>query len=127
MPKPERLIRTPNTHSLGGDIVQETFVDNTDEPTIMGRTYHKLSVGRESFEIDTRLVPLLLRCALKVGKLNACKPNHNSICYSVAHLLCRYKNLKPIGDGSYGFVCSADDEVSLRMVAVDLPLDRGMQ
>eukprot|EP00752_Nemacystus_decipiens_P003339 g3089.t2 len=40
----------------------------------MGRTYHKLAVGRESFEIDTR-----------------------------------YSNLKPIGDGSYGFVCSAED------------------
>ncbi|CAN0453617.1 unnamed protein product, partial [Ectocarpus sp. 12 AP-2014] len=49
----------------------------------MGRKYHKLSVGRESFEIDTR-----------------------------------YTDLKPIGDGSYGFVCSAEDSVEGRQVAI---------
>ncbi|CAM9543773.1 unnamed protein product [Hapterophycus canaliculatus] len=49
----------------------------------MERKYHKLSVGRESFEIDTR-----------------------------------YTNLKPIGDGSYGFVCSAEDSVEGRQVAI---------
>mmetsp|Transcript_5536 Transcript_5536/g.7638 ORF Transcript_5536/g.7638 Transcript_5536/m.7638 type:complete len:383 (+) Transcript_5536:143-1291(+) len=30
----------------------------------------------------------------------------------------RYSNLKPIGDGSYGFVCSADDAVSGEQVAI---------
>lgn len=78
----------------------------------MGRTYHKLSVGRESFEIDTRLVPghMLLSSALNVGQVERLQTD-----FVVAHVivLSRYKNLKPIGDGSYGFVCSADDEVSL--------------
>lgn len=35
---------------------EESFTDHNDEPEIMGRTYHTVSVGRESFEIDTRLV-----------------------------------------------------------------------
>lgn len=30
----------------------------------------------------------------------------------------RYRNLKPIGDGSYGFVCSADDTLANRRVAI---------
>ncbi|CAM9900835.1 unnamed protein product, partial [Discosporangium mesarthrocarpum] len=47
------------------------------------RNYHKVSVGRECFELDER-----------------------------------YKNLKPIGDGSYGFVCSADDSIGDRQVAI---------
>lgn len=81
----------------------------------MGRTYHKLSVGRESFEIDTRLVPgpLLLGCALNVGQVECLQTESHLSTYCAVALLCRYKNLKPIGDGSYGFVCSADDEVSL--------------
>jgi hypothetical protein len=31
----------------------------------------------------------------------------------------RYTNLKPIGGGSYGFVCSADDSVSGEKVGVN--------
>lgn len=30
----------------------------------------------------------------------------------------RYTNLKPIGDGSYGFVCSAEDSVSEELVCL---------
>ncbi|CAM9135905.1 unnamed protein product [Chrysoparadoxa australica] len=48
-----------------------------------GREYHKVDVGRESFQVDVR-----------------------------------YTNLKPIGDGSYGFVCSADDTLMNRQVAI---------
>jgi serine/threonine protein kinase len=53
------------------------------EPETWEREYHKVAVGRESFQVDVR-----------------------------------YKNLKPIGDGSYGFVCSADDAVENKQVAI---------
>ncbi|KAG5192323.1 kinase-like domain-containing protein [Tribonema minus] len=52
-------------------------------PDLWEREYHKVAVGRETFQVDVR-----------------------------------YKNLKPIGDGSYGFVCSADDAVENRQVAI---------
>lgn len=106
----------------------------------MGRTYHKLSVGRESFEIDTRQVLSLWhggasklelvqrRCIVCCTRL-MCRYNYTIT--QLQHVFSlqlpallrlllllvtpdsffRYTNLKPIGDGSYGFVCSAEDSV----------------